>query len=196
MTDYVVTRWYRAPEVLMNNKNYGHSIDVWAMGCIFAEILGRKVILPGKDFVDQLRLIVNLLGSPQPGELESFVTDREALKFMRRLPPSQGADFHELFPGASPVTLDLLRKMLTIDPARRIDDDSAISHPYLAMVRAPEEHEISARAPVHMDDIERLKEGALILNKANLQRMVFQEIIHFHADLAEDLHATAQHGQG
>ena len=94
----MVTLWYRAPEVLMNNKHYGDPIDMWAVGCIFAEIIGRRVLLPGKDFVDQLRLIVKLIGSPESGELEAFVTDREALKFMRKLPPSRGRDLVDLFP--------------------------------------------------------------------------------------------------
>jgi serine/threonine protein kinase len=181
MTDYVVTRWYRAPEVLMNNKHYGDPIDMWAVGCIFAEIIGRRVLLPGKDFVDQLRLIVKLIGSPESGELEAFVTDREALKFMRKLPPSRGRDLVDLFPDASAVCLALLRSMLTIDPAKRISDDDAIAHPYLRDVRVPKDHEFVAGGVVEMEDIEGLE-----LSKVNLQRMIFQEIIHFHADLEAD----------
>uniref|UniRef100_M4F821 Protein kinase domain-containing protein n=1 Tax=Brassica campestris TaxID=3711 RepID=M4F821_BRACM len=73
MTEYVVTRWYRAPELLLCRDNYGTSIDVWSVGCIFAEILGRKPIFPGTECLNQLKLIINVVGShPNPPSLEMF----------------------------------------------------------------------------------------------------------------------------
>ncbi|XP_033136733.1 AAA-ATPase At2g18193 isoform X3 [Brassica rapa] len=73
MTEYVVTRWYRAPELLLCCDNYGTSIDVWSVGCIFAEILGRKPIFPGTECLNQLKLIINVVGShPNPPSLEMF----------------------------------------------------------------------------------------------------------------------------
>merc|ERR1719158_1527483 len=64
MTEYVVTRWYRAPELLLSCADYTAAIDVWSVGCIFAELLGRKPLFPGKDYVHQLNLITRVLGSP------------------------------------------------------------------------------------------------------------------------------------
>ena len=64
MTEYVVTRWYRAPELLLSCEDYTSAIDIWSMGCILAEILGRKPLFPGKDYIHQMRLIVEVLGSP------------------------------------------------------------------------------------------------------------------------------------
>ena len=63
MTEYVVTRWYRAPELILT-RSYDSSIDIWAAGCILAEMLGRKPIFPGKDYVDQLQVICKLIGTP------------------------------------------------------------------------------------------------------------------------------------
>ena len=189
LTDYVVTRWYRAPEVLMNNRQYGPPVDVFAVGCIFAEVLGRQVLFQGKNVVDQLTLIVRLVGTPEPGELETFVTDYEALKYVHRLEHSKGADFTQLFPQASPQSIDLLQQMLKINPSKRINDDAAILHPYLASVRVPEENESCASGPVAMADIEHLqlnKDDA----KACLQKMIFQEILHFHADIEADESAS------
>lgn len=61
MTEYVVTRWYRAPELLLNCSEYTAAIDVWSVGCILAEILTREPLFPGKDYVHQLRLITEVL---------------------------------------------------------------------------------------------------------------------------------------
>ena len=55
LTEYVVTRWYRAPELLVENQSYTTAIDVWAVGCIFAEMLGRKALFPGRDYLHQAR---------------------------------------------------------------------------------------------------------------------------------------------
>jgi serine/threonine protein kinase len=61
MTEYVVTRWYRAPELLLNCSEYTEAIDVWSVGCIFMELLNRKPLFPGKDYVLQLVLITEVL---------------------------------------------------------------------------------------------------------------------------------------
>ena len=66
LTEYVVTRWYRAPELLVENETYGPEIDIWSVGCILAECLGRKALLPGRDYLQQLRLIIETLGAPTP----------------------------------------------------------------------------------------------------------------------------------
>lgn len=60
MTEYVVTRWYRAPELLLNCSEYTAAIDVWSVGCIFMELLNREPLFPGRDYVQQLRLITEV----------------------------------------------------------------------------------------------------------------------------------------
>ncbi|KAK6158221.1 hypothetical protein DH2020_005535 [Rehmannia glutinosa] len=107
MTEYVVTRWYRAPELLLNCSEYTAAIDVWSVGCILAEIMTREPLFPGKDYVHQLRLIT---------ELPLF--------------PKQ--NFSARFPSMSPLALDLLGKMLVFDPDQRITVDDALCHPYLS----------------------------------------------------------------
>ena len=64
MTEYVATRWYRAPEIMLSWKEYTKAIDVWSVGCIFAELLGRKPLFPGKDYIHQLNLITDVIGTP------------------------------------------------------------------------------------------------------------------------------------
>ena len=85
LTEYVVTRWYRAPELLVENQSYTTAIDVWAVGCIFAEMLGRKALFPGRDYLHQLRLIIDVLGTPSEEDL-SCITNQQAVQFLRTYP--------------------------------------------------------------------------------------------------------------
>eukprot|EP00976_Prorocentrum_cordatum_P021744 444302-Prorocentrum_minimum.AAC.1 len=85
MTEYVVTRWYRAPELLLSCEEYTASIDVWSVGCIFAELLGRKPLFPGKDYIHQLKLIIQVLGSPAEEDLQ-FITSHKARDYIKGLP--------------------------------------------------------------------------------------------------------------
>ncbi|KAK6125653.1 hypothetical protein DH2020_040602 [Rehmannia glutinosa] len=80
MTEYVVTRWYRAPEILVSCDNYGPSVDMWSVGCILAEILGRKPIFQGTSSLHQLKLIVTVLGSQSEADLE-FIDKPKAKMF-------------------------------------------------------------------------------------------------------------------
>ena len=64
MTEYVVTRWYRAPELLLNSSEYTAAIDVWSVGCIFMELMDRKPLFPGRDHVHQLRLLMEVRQCP------------------------------------------------------------------------------------------------------------------------------------
>ena len=88
MTEYVVTRWYRAPELLLSCDHYTSAIDIWSVGCILAELLVRKPLFPGKDYVDQLKLIIRTLGTPKEEEL-TFVTSVRARAYILALPPVQ-----------------------------------------------------------------------------------------------------------
>ncbi|XP_010457998.1 PREDICTED: mitogen-activated protein kinase 13-like [Camelina sativa] len=119
MTEYVVTRWYRAPELLLNSSEYTGAIDIWSVGCIFMEILRRETLFPGKDYVQQLKLITEFLGSPDDSDLD-FLRSDNARKYVKQLPHVQKQSFREKFPDISPVALDLAEKMLVFDPSKRI----------------------------------------------------------------------------
>lgn len=176
-TLYVVTRWYRSPEVLLGYTHYDKLVDLWSLGCIFGELMHRRPLLDGSNFVNQLEKINDFLGTP-PLEDLWFVTNEKALNFMQNvLPKKRGVDLAAKFgPAASPAALDLLRAMLTVDPKKRIDANGALAHPYLADVREAEKHEVEAKGGVvDADDIE-----AMELTEQNLKRMMFQEIVHFH----------------
>ena len=101
MTEYVVTRWYRAPELLLSCEDYTSAIDIWSMGCILAEILGRKPLFPGKDYIHQMRLIVEVLGSPNEEDC-AFIQSTKARNYIRTLPHSPQVRWGECFQRGTP----------------------------------------------------------------------------------------------
>ena len=99
LTEYVVTRWYRAPEIMLSCQEYTKAIDVWSVGCIFAELLGRKPLFPGDDYIHQLQIISDVLGTPADEDLE-FVTSDKARRFMKSQAFKQKVPFSKLYPVA------------------------------------------------------------------------------------------------
>ncbi|KAI9285133.1 kinase-like domain-containing protein [Umbelopsis sp. AD052] len=146
LTQYVSTRWYRAPEIMLSRNSYNKSIDVWSLGCIFGEMLGRKVLFKGSDYVDQLHKIVAILGLPQDTSFWNTMASPTVIEYIHNLrspdgspPPTDPVDFRSLYPQCSPNGIDILTQMLHLDPAKRITVDQALRHPYLADFRDPEE---------------------------------------------------------
>ncbi|TIB01095.1 hypothetical protein E3P96_02496 [Wallemia ichthyophaga] len=136
MTEYVATRWYRAPEIMLSFANYSTSIDIWSVGCILAELLGGRPIFKGRDYVDQLNQILHVLGTPSEETLRRVGSPR-AVEYIRSLPIKPRIPFERIYPKANPLALDLLSKMLTFDPAKRITCEEALKHPYLAVWHDP-----------------------------------------------------------
>lgn len=130
LTEYVATRWYRAPEIMLNARSYTQAIDMWAVGCIFGEMICRKSLFPGTDYHNQLELILRLVGTPSSEDLEYIKSDA-ARRYVARLPFYPGYDFAQLFTTASPPMIDLLRRMLVFHPDRRITAAEALEHEYL-----------------------------------------------------------------
>ncbi|XP_042425161.1 mitogen-activated protein kinase 1-like [Zingiber officinale] len=130
MTEYVVTRWYRAPELLLNSSEYTAAIDVWSVGCIFMELMDRKPLFPGRDHVHQLRLLMELIGTPDETELDFL--NENARRYISQLPRHPKQSLPEKFPHVNRTAIDLVEKMLTFDPRKRITVEEALSHPYLA----------------------------------------------------------------
>jgi len=130
LTEYVATRWYRAPEIMVNSKGYSQSIDMWAVGCILAEMLSNRPLFPGKHYLDQLNLILGILGSPTHSDLQSILNEK-ARAYLASLPFTPSVPLAKLFPTADPQALDLLGKMLMFNPGTRISVGEALQHPYL-----------------------------------------------------------------
>ena len=134
----------RAPEIMLACQEYTKAIDMWSVGCIFAELLARNPLFPGDDYIAQLRLICDKLGRPSDESLE-FVTSERAKKFMVSLPKKDPIPMAELFPVHKEEleALDLLGKMLEFNPSGRITIDKALEHPFLASLHNADDEPIS-----------------------------------------------------
>ena len=174
LTEYVITRWYRAPEVILCPSEYSKAVDIWSIGCIFAELLGRQPLFPGDHYLDQIQKIISVLGTPKNDDLE-FITKVEAKEFLMKLVKRTKQTWSSLFPNANPVALDLLGKMLTFNPKKRYTVDQCISHPYFEGLHDPEQEPITSKVfDWSFDSVE--------LTKENLQNMIYEESLFFHND--------------
>lgn len=134
LTDYVVTRWYRPPELLLENTEYTVVVDIWSVACIFAEMYNRKPLFPGKSTMEQLKMICAAFGKPPA----SMVQDPAALKKLNEIPESRGIPISTLVPKlTNPVGQDFLMKMFTLDPRERPSAADMLAHPFLAHLHDP-----------------------------------------------------------
>merc|ERR1711957_346422 len=131
MTDYISTRWYRAPEVILSQQQYSGTIDVWSVGCILGELYTRKPLLPAQSEHEQMEKINDLLGNCEQRLIDQ-ITEPDNKEFMNSLPKRQGQDFNKMFKGAAPDAIDLIRQMLAFDHEKRITVEQALAHPFFA----------------------------------------------------------------
>jgi len=193
MTDYVATRWYRAPEIIAGYVEYTKAVDMWAVGCILAELLGRKPLWPGSDSKQQLGLICQCIGKPtqttieriQQPEIRSFVSalpeenthSFHAMQISNRVPNLNGNSirFHELYPKANPLACDLLSRLLVFDPEVRFDVEMALDHAYMGQLHYPEDEPRGPQIPLEAFDFESLDLGV-----EELQNEILREISYYH----------------
>lgn len=177
MTEYVVTRWYRAPELLLNSADYTGAIDVWSVGCIYMELLNHEPLFPGRDYVHQLRCIAELTGLPNDSDF-GFVKSENARRYLRQLPVYEKQPLGEKFPKVSSLAIDLVEKMLTFDPTKRISVEDALAHPYLSTLHDVSD-EPSCPAPFTFDFEEHK------LTEEHIRELIYKEALHFNPDHVE-----------
>ncbi|KAG0238278.1 Cyclin-dependent kinase catalytic subunit, partial [Mortierella sp. GBA43] len=131
-THEVVTLWYRAPEILLGSPQYSTPVDIWSIGCIFAEMVMKKPLFPGDSEIDELFRIFRLRGTPT----EDTWPGVTSLKDWKPVFPSwHRQPLEKTLPTLCPEGIDLLDKMIEYDPARRISAKRALLHPYFDSIR-------------------------------------------------------------
>ncbi|CAF3567156.1 unnamed protein product [Rotaria sp. Silwood1] len=176
-TQYVVTRWYRAPEVILGYTEYTQAIDLWSMGCILAEMFGRKPIFSGTNTIAQIQLIFIILGTPSKSYLSSLHSD-----CFRRLILSVGnrqpANFKALYPNATDDGIDLLRQLLVVDPEQRISATIALQHSFVNefLIKLDDNDDCMIENDVEKFDF-GFESEKWTLNQ--LQKAIHEEIDHF-----------------
>ncbi|KAK9960324.1 hypothetical protein ABG768_010394 [Culter alburnus] len=148
-TEYISTRWYRAPECLLTDGHYSQKMDMWSAGCVFFEILSLSPLFPGRNELDQVNKIHDVLGTPDGTLLQKFKQSR-AMRF--DFPPRKGCGISQLVPHCSAAGLSLLHQMLTYDPEERISARAALQHPCFRELRVAERKAASLRKAVGAAD--------------------------------------------
>jgi mitogen-activated protein kinase 15 len=138
LTDYVATRWYRAPEILLGSTCYTKGVDQWSVGCITGELLTGKPIFPGTSTMNQLDRIMEVTGRPSPEDIEA-IKSPFAATMLESLPKGRERPLNEMFPSASPEALDLLRICVNFNPSKRPSANDGLSHPYVLQFHNPED---------------------------------------------------------
>lgn len=140
--DNCVNLFYRPPETMLLSNMYTQPGDIWNLGCIFAEILGRKVLFTRGSKIEQLRLIIRVLGSPCEEDL-GFIIDDHAKQLIKSFEDCHKQDLKEIIaPNASSEAIDLLQKMLKFDPGKRITASEALRHPYFSEIHDSDDEPI------------------------------------------------------
>ncbi|PKU73430.1 mitogen-activated protein kinase 10 isoform X1 [Dendrobium catenatum] len=180
-TDYVATRWYRAPELCGSFfSKYTPAIDIWSIGCIFAEVLTGKPLFPGKNVVHQLDLMTDLLGTPSMDTI-SRVRNEKARRYLSSMRKKQHIPFSRKFPNADPSALKLLERLLAFDPKDRPTAEEALADPYFKGL-AKVEREPSCQPITKMEfEFERRR-----VSKEDIRELIFCEILEYHPQLFKD----------
>ncbi|XP_027096925.1 mitogen-activated protein kinase 9 [Coffea arabica] len=180
-TDYVATRWYRAPELCGSFfSKYTPAIDIWSIGCIYAEMLLGKPLFPGKNVVHQLDLITDLLGTPAAESIARIKNDkaRRYLSSMRKKTP---VPLSQKIPNADPLALKLLERLIAFDPRDRISAEEALADPYFYGLANVEEEPSTHPISKFEFAFERRK-----LSKDDVRELIYREILEYHPQMLQE----------
>jgi len=206
LTKHVVTRWYRSPEVILlqQERGYVYGVDVWSIGCIFAELLqmhqkncsdykNRKVLFPGRtcfpfstkdpfDYqhrTDQLRVVFNMIGTPTKQEIARF-KDKNVQIYLQNMTPSKPIDLSHRFPGTNAHGIKLLTDMLRFDVTKRITVEEALKSPYFENVRNEE-------AETRHNKVESFEFEDIDVEIEKLRGLILEEILYFNPQWKKEL---------
>ena len=119
---------------MLSSHHYSKKIDVWSVGCTFAELLSKKFLFPGDNYIAQIKLIIDVLGTQDDKDL-NFISNSSAKNFVMQFKNIPKKDFNKILKGANPNAVDLVEKMLVFNPEKRYSIEQCLNHPYLKAMR-------------------------------------------------------------
>lgn len=170
MTEYVATRWYRAPEILLGSTKYTKGVDIWSVGCVIGEMMAGHPMFPGTSTMNQLEKVLEVTGKPTETDVASMKSPF-ATTMLDSLPTPKQRRLRDIFPKASDDAVDLLGRMLKFNPGERISAKDALAHRYCAQFHnEAEEYEAPRPIVVPVDD-------NLKLSTADYRDKLYQDIV-------------------
>ncbi|EJW05303.1 CMGC/MAPK protein kinase [Edhazardia aedis USNM 41457] len=170
LTNYVQTRWYRAPELLFGEKSYTSKVDLWSAGCILAELILRKPLMPGKSTREQKELLVRFRGKPTMSFAKSL-SNENAVNYVLDLPEMPPVDLFKVFPCISVELVDLIDNLLVYSTDERFSAAQALNHKFFYP------YEVAEQKSLFYEDIVDDK-----LSAKELRKHLLSEILSFHKD--------------
>lgn len=144
-TEYISTRWYRAPECLLTDGYYNYKMDMWGVGCVFFEIVSLFPLFPGTNELDQIQKIHNILGTPPADLLAKMKKRSQHMDF--NFPAKEGTGIAKLIPHVAPDCVDLIIKLLAYNPDERLSARQSLRHPYFKELREAEKRQKALMTP-------------------------------------------------
>ncbi|CAI9729205.1 extracellular signal-regulated kinase 2-like [Octopus vulgaris] len=136
LTEYVATRWYRAPEILLGSHKYTKGVDMWSLGCILGEMLTGKPLFPGSSTINQIEVIMSTIQPPKQEDIDSLKSMYGA-SILEKAQLRPKKNLSEILKDIPPEAVDLVMKLLHFNPDKRITVDEGLQHPYVARFRKP-----------------------------------------------------------
>uniref|UniRef100_A0A671UEZ5 Mitogen-activated protein kinase 15 n=1 Tax=Sparus aurata TaxID=8175 RepID=A0A671UEZ5_SPAAU len=196
LTEYVATRWYRAPEILLGSTRYTKGVDMWSLGCILGEMLLGKALFPGTSTINQIEKIMSAIPHPSPEDILAIKSEYGSSVIQRMLLKPQ-VPFEDLLqPSVPPDALDLLRGLLVFNPDKRLTAEQALQHPYVARFHSPaKEPALNYDVVLPVDDDVQLSvvQYRNKLYEVQNESEMFRGLLHYQEGANSDHEGKRQH---
>ncbi|OHS98289.1 CMGC family protein kinase [Tritrichomonas foetus] len=141
MTEYVSTRWYRSPELIIGSNHYNEGVDMWAVGCIVAELYSTRPLFPGTSTLDQMERVVAFTGMPSKSDIASMHSEFAETMIANLTNTHPPVTLKQKLPNADDTTIDFIAKCLVFNPEHRMNVQDALEHPFVAQFHNPAEEQ-------------------------------------------------------
>ncbi|XP_036001046.1 mitogen-activated protein kinase 15 [Fundulus heteroclitus] len=176
LTEYVATRWYRAPEILLGSARYTKGVDMWSLGCILGEMLLGRALFPGTSTINQIEKIMSAIAHPSPEDILAIKSEYGSSVIQRMLLKPQVPLEDLLQPSVPPDALDLLKRLLVFNPDKRLTAEQGLQHPYVARFHNPaKEPALSFDVVLAVDDDVQL---SVVQYRNKLYEMILERRTH------------------